>query len=192
MKAYVIDNEGKFIEKAQSGELFITGSQIALGYYLNDLENKNSFIEVNINNNIMRGYRTGDYVTILNDGRIRYNGRKDRQYKINGVRIELGEVEHAINQILSDYKQIYSCVRNNSIYVWLVTDYSFDEDKIRENLKQFLPDIMIPKRIIRLESLPLNGNGKVDENDLFNALTHSTFSNENKDYLIMREYLLDL
>lgn len=112
-------------------------------------------------------YKTGDLGRYLPDGNIELLGRIDDQVKIRGFRIELGEIE----AVLSSHPQVQAAVvivrepqtDNKSIVGYVVSQQqSLTSSKLRNFLKQKLPDYMIPAAIAILETLPLTPNGKVD------------------------------
>ncbi|MEQ9810559.1 non-ribosomal peptide synthetase [Streptococcus jiangjianxini] len=193
MGAVILDENRNVLSNGEIGELFLFGSQIASGYYLDPEATKSSFISVNIDGKMVSGYRSGDFARILEDGNIQYFGRKDRQYKINGIRIDLSEIENALKNILPNVEQSYIFVRENLIFCWIVQEDKVNEDEVISELKNLLPEIMIPKRIIKIDSLPLNGNGKTDESKLFDILDNISSIQDNrilsKEVSDMEEYL---
>lgn len=112
-----------------------------------------------------RLYRSGDYGRWLPSGTLEFHGRRDEQVKINGIRIELGEVEAR----LLDHPD----VRTASVIVVklpgagksLVGFYTGtpDPDAVRGHLRSVLPVLSVPARLHRIDALPLNANGKVDK-----------------------------
>lgn len=178
MHALILGEENESLTIGKVGELFIYGPQVAGGYYFNPDATSETFITVeNSNNEKVRGYRTGDFARILPSGEIEYLGRRDRQYKINGVRIDLAEIEEALQKVVPQLQQSYVTVRKNRIYCWITSEQCENEQLILEQLKQYLSDVMIPTRLIQIDSLPLNGNGKTDENQLFAELSERVNTN---------------
>lgn len=173
MSAFILGEQNEILAENEVGELFIYGPQVALGYYFNPEATSKTFITVEDTNNQqkIRGYRTGDFARILASGEIEYLGRRDRQYKINGVRIDLAEIEEALQCVISQLQQSYVTVRENRIYCWISSKEIENEKLILKQLNHYLPDVMIPTRISQIESLPLNGNGKTDESQLFAELS---------------------
>jgi amino acid adenylation domain-containing protein len=95
-EAYVMDVQQCLLPTGMMGELVVTGKGLARGY-LNPKLDQGRFVEVNINGQLVRAYRTGDYVRERpEDGLLEFLGRIDHQVKIRGHRIELAEVEHAL------------------------------------------------------------------------------------------------
>jgi len=150
------------------GELCISGVGLARGY----LNRPELTAEKFANNPFAEGrlYRTGDLARWLPDGNIEFLGRADEQVKIRGFRVELGEIEYALrkNETISDCAVI---VRENShgenaIYAYVVSSETVDFEKIRAQLRQALPDYMIPAYMMQLENIPVTTNGKLDKRAL--------------------------
>lgn len=146
------------------GELCLIGPNVAAGYFNDSNRTASSFFTLSESKRFMkRMYRTGDLVR-ESHGNLYFNGRKDNQIKHMGYRIELEEIEIAISQI----RQVSQCaviyIRTQTAYGKLVAYVagSTDEQQIRDNLKMTLPEYMIPSKIVLMNALPKNPNGKVD------------------------------
>ncbi len=190
VRCYVLDSHLSCVEINEVGELYIGGFGLARGYLNKEKLTNNVFIsnpfqtkeEKNLGVN-SRLYRTGDLVKLLADGSLQYEGRIDFQVKIRGFRIELGEIESAINDYhQNDHKIIQSVViaksraqnsTNNQFLVgYYVSPTKINEAHLFSYLSSKLPEYMVPNFLIRLSSLPLTINGKIDrkvlpEPDLF-------------------------
>ncbi|MFT8352151.1 amino acid adenylation domain-containing protein [Clostridium saccharoperbutylacetonicum] len=166
--AYIIDCFGNLQFMEFSGELYVGGVGVARGYINNtELTNEKFVVLPFISKDYL--YKTGDIVKMMQDGNIMFLDRRDNQVKIRGFRIELNEIE---NRLLS-YEQINDavvkiCSNNNSDkYICAyVTGNNIDCNKVKEYLRQFLPDYMIPNYIITLSNFLLTINGKVDKDAL--------------------------
>ena len=100
---------------------------------------------------------------IWDDETIEFLGRKDQQVKIKGYRIEIGEVESAINRI--DYiKNAVVCIIDETKRKRLVAAIvgQFDEEKLISDLENYIPDYMIPEILKAVDSIPVTANGKPD------------------------------
>src|SRR5262249_36546064 len=120
-----------------------------------------------------RMYRTGDLVREMN-GALHFVGRKDNQIKHMGYRIELEEIEHAINRL--DYvvqvAVVYKRVRESFGHIIAhvaTSDETVTDIRLRDDLKALLPQYMLPNRIVVSDELPKNANGKVDRARLRDA-----------------------
>ncbi|MGP3964119.1 non-ribosomal peptide synthetase [Nonomuraea sp. 3N208] len=123
-----------------------------------------------------RYYRTGDLGRRLPDGRIAYLGRLDRQLKIRGHRIELGEVEAALAELPGVSR---SAVTTREIHgerriVAYVLGDAIDTTALRRGLELVLPDFMLPSAFVEVDSLPLTPTGKVDTDALPAPPSHQT------------------
>jgi amino acid adenylation domain-containing protein len=165
---YLLDNQLKPLCDGVSGELFIGGDGLALGYINNPGLSKNKFI----NNPFIEGeslYRTGDLARRLPDGNIEFMGRIDHQVKIRGFRIELGEIENFLLKHSSIKECVVIAIEGNGdkyLCAYLVIMEDFNEDEIYTYLSSSLPDYMIPSYFVQLEKLPLTSNGKINRKAL--------------------------
>ncbi|NEQ41889.1 MAG: AMP-binding protein, partial [Okeania sp. SIO3I5] len=165
-KVYVLDNYLQPVPVGIPGELYIGGDGLARGY----LNRSELTAEKFIPNPFGVGslYKTGDVVRYSPDGNIEYLGRIDNQVKIRGFRIELGEIEAVLNTN-SQVKQAVVTVRedipnNKSIVAYVVSNNeSLNSNLLKEELKQKLPEYMVPSAIVFLEKFPLTANGKIDK-----------------------------
>ena len=156
----ILNKDGELSKK---GELFLFGDGVGMGYIGNKELTKEKFIP-------QKMYKTGDIVEEKN-GFLHFIGRVDNQIKHMGYRIELEEIEIALNSL--DYV-VQSAVlyrRENSRFGKLIAfvecckNISLQVD-IRVDLKSILPTYMIPDIIKFLEVLPKNRNGKIDKQKL--------------------------
>ena len=171
---YVLDENGQPALAGAPGELYIGGAGLAAGY-LNRLDLTTDRF---VNPGWQRGqeglrlYRTGDLVRYLPDGNIEFLGRMDNQVKIRGFRIECGDIEAALIQHPA-MRQTAVSVQEDQLgekrlvaYFVSAIGYVPRSQDLRNFLKTKLPEYMIPQTFMRLESLPLNSNGKVDRRAL--------------------------
>lgn len=175
-RVYILDKQLRPTPIGVEGELFIGGIQLARGY-LHQPELTN---EGFISNPFVPGerlYRTGDIALYRSGGNIEYCGRGDRQIKLRGQRIELGEVEDVVVK--------YSTVQRAAVVIRTLQDapalVAFVEynkqaqdhlDDEKEALKLFiaerLPRFMYPSLIASLPQLPTSRSGKIDRSVLMN------------------------
>lgn len=181
MNALVLGDNYEILSDGEIGELFITGPQVATGYLLNEDVTKKVFINIQHLGKTIRGYRTGDFARILPSGNIEYNGRRDRQYKINGIRIDLAEIEKVIRKLIPSMKQKHIIVSENQICCWITSEELIDSEIVLSEMKRILPSIMIPTQIIQLENLPLNSNGKIDEIQLLKLRNQHNISKTKRE-----------
>jgi len=155
---------------AATGELCLIGPNVAAGYF-NDLERSAAaFFTLTDSRHFMkRMYRTGDIVREI-QGVLYFVGRKDNQIKHMGYRIELEEIEHALTKLPQINQAAVIYQRINSAYGKLIgfvaSTGEVDEKALLSELGSFLPEYMIPSRILVKPELPKNPNGKVDRQQL--------------------------
>jgi amino acid adenylation domain-containing protein len=148
------------------GQLYIGGLGVAKGYWRDEQRTKASFIIHPETGE--RFYRTGDLGCYLPDGNIEFLGREDFQVKIQGYRVELGEVEFNLVQHPAVNMAVVTTVgeRFEDIhlvaYIVLNRGYSPDTSELRLFLTGKLPKYMIPSSFVYLDSIPLTTNGKVN------------------------------
>lgn len=172
VEIYVLDAEGKQVDKGQTGELCAAGRHIARGY-LNKKEQTEKVFKKNMftdKKGYEKIYHTGDYVRYNNDGLLEYLGRMDRQVKIRGFRIELPEVEACLRDIeeIEDATVMAYEEKNGEKYIvaYYVSKDEISDTKISDFMKSKKPKYMIPSYFVRLEEIPLNTNGKIDTKKL--------------------------
>ena len=167
-KAYVLDDNNNEVE---IGELCISG-YVAKGYLNREKETKKVFIKNPFKtiDGFDRMFRTGDIVQRLPDGNLVFIERKDWMIKINGQRVEPLEVESTISRIpgikevaIKDFTD-----KNGVTYLaaYYVCEDVLTEEKIKDYCKANLTSYMVPAFYIKMDSLPLNPNGKLDRKNL--------------------------
>jgi surfactin synthase thioesterase subunit len=165
---YVVDKHLRPVPVGVTGELCIAGMNVGQGY----LNRPDLTAEKFVDNPFGEGkmYRTGDNAYWREDGNIVFCGRKDSQIKLNGQRIEIGEIE-AVISALTEVESSAVLVRKINQRDVLVLFYSGKKNsdvKIKDICRERLPKYMVPSFIIHLDEMPLNQNGKLDRNVLAN------------------------
>lgn len=162
----VLGEAGNLVSGNSMGELCIRGSALAHGYYNNPLKTKEAFTQNPLNPYFPEViYHTGDIVHYNEFGELVYDCRKDFQIKHLGHRVELGEIEAAVSSF-EDINQ--NCCLYDDVKKRIVLFYSgeLEETELIKKLRQMLPEYMIPNRKVKMDSLPLNLNGKIDRTKL--------------------------
>ncbi|MGD9823131.1 amino acid adenylation domain-containing protein [Desulfobacter sp.] len=170
-KFYVLNRNMAHCPDWVPGDLYIAGAGLAKGY-LNDKEKTNaSFIKHPQTGECL--YKTGDLGRFLPDGNIEFIGREDFQVKINGYRVELGEVESVLKQfpgVRDAVVDVGQGTRNTTMdlvgYVVLKNNTQFSHGDCKVFLKKKLLAYMVPLDYVILESMPLTSNGKIDRSAL--------------------------
>lgn len=156
------ENDHLIKEPGKIGELCVRGTGLAVGYYNDPERTKEVFVQNPLHNAYEEKiYRTGDLVEYNQYGELVYMSRKDFQIKHLGHRIELGEIENAVSAL----PEVTRCCclyddKHSRITLFLDTDLSKEE--LCMQLKNMIPEYMHPGKVIYMENLPLNGNGKID------------------------------
>jgi amino acid adenylation domain-containing protein len=170
-RLYILDNNLQIVPIGIVGELYIAGAGLARGYLNLPALTAEKFIHNPFDNGFFnRMYKTGDKVKWLPDGNIEYLGRADEQIKINGYRIEPGEIEEVILQSGLVSHAVVLAVADNKghsrLVQYIVPGKAYHKDSLAAFLKKKLPAYMVPVNCIELAELPLTGNGKVDKKEL--------------------------
>ena len=169
IKVYIV-KDGKQVPKGEPGELWITGTQVGLGY----LNRPDKTAEVFVKNpfdddpKYATAYRTGDIVREREDGKIEFMGRKDGQVKIRGFRIELKEVEAIIREF-PDIKDVTvqafdepGAGAGKFLAAYIVSPKEINIQELDAFIASKKPPYMVPAVTMQIEAIPLNVNQKVD------------------------------
>ena len=152
--------------EGETGEICVSGTALALGYYNNPEQTKKSFVQNPLNNLYPETiYRTGDLAFYNSRRELCFAGRRDFQIKHMGHRIELEEIE----LILNSYPEIdRACCAFDSVKNRLAAFYSGDLDKkeLLKRMRETLPAYMIPSLCIPVLHIPVTANGKMDRKKL--------------------------
>lgn len=162
-KIILLDENDREIASPDShGEICVAGESLAQGYYRNEEQTKKQFVMYPVSGGEpQRIYRTGDMGYYDKEGRLVFAGRKDFQIKHMGHRIELEEIESAMNAVESVQRSC--CIfheEKNRITGFYMGE--IEPAEIRKKLKEKLPVYMVPPKLIRMQVMPLNKNGKTD------------------------------
>src|SRR2546422_115664 len=166
---YVVDEHLSPAPLGAPGEIVFSGVCVGRGY-VNDPERTRRAFMADPHREGHRLYRSGDYGRWLPEGKLEFLGRRDTQVKINGFRIEIGEIENKLLRMPG--------VREGAVVVSGGTDQSkhlvafyaaqrpLDANVLRDQLRESLPEYMVPSAFHCQRTLPLTGNGKIDRKAL--------------------------
>lgn len=160
---YILDNKKKCVSVGEVGEIYIGGDGVTQGYINNVTLTAEKFTVNPYTGDIM--YATGDLGRWTEEGKIECLGRIDFQVKIRGYRIEIGEIEHQIkeyegvdNAVVVDYVD-----QNDNKYLCAYIEGKLENfSNLKLFLEKSLPAYMIPSFFVKLDTIPLNQNGKVN------------------------------
>lgn len=185
-KAYILDKHLNEVLFGSQGELYFSGICLARGYYNKPALTAQAFIPASKGN---RKYKTGDYARYLSGGDIEYISRVDNEVKIRGQRIS----PHEIDAILKTNSIIKDCIVvpfKNTLKDWALCCYFISNESselvdtisnLKEFLRQRLPDAMVPRHFIEINTLPLLPNGKVNTKALPNPQKCQVEADEETD-----------
>jgi amino acid adenylation domain-containing protein len=162
----VLDDGLKPVPIGMPGELCIAGRNVSRGYWRRPELTEKAFVRSPFDSD--RIYKTGDRVRCLPDGRMKFLGRKDRQLKVRGFRIEPGEIEAALQAHPSIQMAVVTVWANRRGeldlvgYVVPVSGEQVVQQSIRSHLRERLPDHFIPSFLVELGEIPVTVNGKID------------------------------
>jgi amino acid adenylation domain-containing protein/non-ribosomal peptide synthase protein (TIGR01720 family) len=162
-RLYVLD---PFLQPATTGELYVAGPQLALGYHGRTGLTADRFVADPYGGPGTRMYRTGDRVRRLPDGALEYLGRADQQVKIRGNRVEPGEVEARLRRSpgVGDAAVVARTDGPGGLRLvaYVVPAGALDVAAVRAGLAAALPEPMVPSAFVVLDALPRTPNGKLD------------------------------
>lgn len=158
----LLNGVGQPVTAGETGEIFIRGTRLTLGYYRDPEREAAAFVQNPMHNNYPdRVYRTGDLARYNDRGELVFLSRKDDQIKHQGYRIELGEIEAAANALTGVQSACCVYVTENKQIVLYYTG-TVDPKELGERLKERLPRYMLPQNYHRLTAMPRTANGKLD------------------------------
>lgn len=174
----IVDKQMRSVPPGVIGELIIGGTGVSQGYFNQKVLTSEKFVQQAAG----RMYKTGDLVRRLDSGELSFVGRRDEQIKIRGHRIELAEIEAAleqcdgidkatvlIRQSEAGESQLVAFVISHAQHIFgqvPAVNSLLDESLVERALRSWLPDYMIPNVVIYLDKLPVTSNGKVDKSVL--------------------------
>lgn len=162
----LLDHAGRPVPKGVVGEMYCAGPGVARGY-LGRCELTDD-VFVTLPDSGERAYRTGDFGRLGSEGAIEFVGRRDRQVKLRGHRIELGEVETVLGTVLGvDEAAVTVSSAGNgddrhALVAHITGSGTVHADHLRRTAAQLLPAHMVPTVFHHVDALPLTANGKVD------------------------------
>jgi len=169
---YILNDAHQVAPVGEVGEIAAAGEGVALCYLGNPEETEERFVALPIGEDgaNVRVYLTGDFGSIDDQGLLRFHGRRDRQVKIQGVRVEPHEVERVVAALAGVQAVValpipVGAQRPEGLAVVYATGQSAEPhpDDVRRAVADALPPVFVPRVIRRFDVLPLNANGKVDQ-----------------------------
>ena len=180
-QCYILNKNGKMLPIGTPGELYIGGDGVSRGYFKREELNKEKFVNSKYSHK-GKIYNTNDLAYYKENGEIVHLGRTDFQIKIRGFRVELGEIENAIEKNPKVKQAVVVMKKLNNGHDALIGYYTTSENneniekRIREELLKQLPKYMVPQYLMKIDNMPYTPNGKVDRK----ALPNPEFKENNK------------
>ena len=162
----ILDQAGDECGIGEKGELCISGDQVTPGYWKNPEKNEEAFFDKLVNGKFLRFYRTGDICYKDEDGDIMYSGRIDHQAKIQGFRVEMGEIEYHAREFLGGRNVVCLAFENKDALAEIamfIESERFDTEEMITYMRTKMPAYMIPARLYFIPTFPLNNNEKIDK-----------------------------
>ena len=158
----VLNEKDEPVSGDEVGELCVRGTSLSMGYYRNPGKTQEAFVQNPLNPCVPEIiYRTGDLVKYNEHGELVYLSRKDFQIKHMGHRIELGEIETAVSSL--EEIALCCCLYDEKRQkIVLFIEEELDRAYINEKISRLVPEYMLPNKVITLETMPINANGKID------------------------------
>ncbi len=165
---HIVDVDGNDVNKGEVGEICIGGNGVSDGYIGNHNEENKAF-ELQEDGSVI--YRSGDLGYYLSDDNIAFIGRKDSQIMVYGKRVEIEEVESRLYQCKNIHQAAVCSFTDDEGLPYIVayivpSDDNLKISDVRKELAENLPNYMIPEYFVKMVSIPLNTNGKVDMTQL--------------------------
>ncbi|KZN35310.1 hypothetical protein N480_19185 [Pseudoalteromonas luteoviolacea S2607] len=170
----VLSTEGQALPQGVPGELYIGGAGLATGYINNQTLTDERFVTLDYLGVPTRFYKTGDLVKWSHEGELLYIGRLDNQIKLNGFRIECGEIElQLVHPEVIAAQVLIRDIEGVKRLCAFVVHQSNDKDAqrqceqvLKDQLSQVLPKYMLPELYVWLDDMPITTNGKLDRKSL--------------------------
>jgi amino acid adenylation domain-containing protein len=169
-RVYVVGPDGRECGPGVEGELFVGGRGVGRGYVGEPVRTALAFVPDHLSGTPgARLYRTGDRGSRVGDGPIDYLGRRDRQVKIRGHRVELGDAEAQLLSLPAVTSA--ACVLAEGRLHAFVTLRSGTADEVLAGVRAGAPAYLVPHEVTVLERLPVTRSGKVDPRSLAGMVT---------------------
>ncbi len=163
---FLLKDNGEEAAVGEEGEICVSGPILALGYYRDPERTEAAFVRNPLVTEYSeRMYRTGDIGKYREDGILEFHGRRDRQVKHMGHRVELDEIEAAAGQSagVAECSVLYD---HDKEIIWLFYSGEMEKRDLVLFLRTELPGFMIPRKVVKMEDLPKLPNGKTDLSSL--------------------------
>ncbi len=192
-EVYLLDDENNRKGIYEEGEIVFRSEYLSLGY-LNKEELTQKVFTIDPLKQEGRVYRSGDIGRMLSNGEIEFVKRKDSQIKLNGLRIELSEIENQLEKIDGIEEAIVLLKRineNEFLTAYIKTGKQLEKAVIKASLSENIPQFMIPDAYVFLDRFPLTRTGKINRKALpnpdasnFNTVVYVAPTSEIEEHLV--------
>ncbi|MFD9210629.1 amino acid adenylation domain-containing protein [Streptomyces sioyaensis] len=163
----ILDESLTEVAPGEVGEICISGISVGAGYLNADPVQQKKFVTTERDGEPVRFYRTGDQGYATEAGELVVVGRVDHQVKVRGMRIDLGDVEHAVRRHKKVRDVVVLPVSDDEqearlVAVVIPAAEPIDDRTLRQDLLETLPRNMVPQEFVEVSAFPLNPNGKID------------------------------
>ena len=169
IETYILDDWQQIVPPGVIGELYVGGAGLAIGYLHQPEQTAARFVPHPFHQGEgARLYRTGDLVCYTAEGQIEFAGRRDRQVKLRGYRVELHEVDAVVRKHVNVWDAVTTLredMESGPYIVGYIVPRQFPaptSNELRDFVREYLPDYMVPSGFVSLKVFPLTANGKVD------------------------------
>lgn len=160
-RVFLLNEDDTATPNGELGQICVAGPVLALAYYNDPERTKASFVQNPLNQSYQELiYKTGDIGRVREDGLLEFHGRRDRQIKHMGHRVELDEVECAAMEV-GGVKECACLYQLDKEVLWLFYSGEISVRDLMKALRSDLPLYMVPRKIKNIE-IPRLPNGKID------------------------------
>ncbi len=171
--AAILGSLGQVLPVGAVGEIALFGDCLSHGYLGLDSTNASKFVfQKDIGQKV---FLTGDFGRLLFNGNFECFGRRDRQVKIRGIRVELDEIEASLQKCKHVQQAAIVPMASSSakeLVGFFTGSPELDAETVKRNLSEYLPNNIIPQKLVKLTSMPQANSGKID----YHVLERYTFS----------------
>ncbi|MBN2428712.1 MAG: amino acid adenylation domain-containing protein [Deltaproteobacteria bacterium] len=170
-EVFALDDQGRKIGQAgEIGELYVGGGTVALGYWRDSEKTAAAFVDNGRHPWPGRYYRTGDLVTLDEEGAFVFIGRRDRQVKSRGYRIQIDEIDLALTSHPDVREAVAVDIPDDLLGSRILGFVECKKEVTEADLLDFcsrcLPPYMLPEKIVFTQEFPRTGTGKIDRRSL--------------------------
>lgn len=170
MRIIILNEENKIADVNEQGEICVIGTGVSLGYWNAPELTRRAFVQNPVNPYYSeRIYRTGDLAYVNDEGLIIFIGRRDNQVKVKGNRIELGEIENAA-MCAGGIRGACAVYHDGAITLFAESCEALTLRRVNKELKKFIPQYMLPGRLVVMDKFPHTANDKIDRTQLKKSL----------------------